>query len=76
MSKFNLRSVIQQELETALSQRSDPGSQDELARLQKSKSLSQVYGFTGPGFDSGYKKSSKIDGAGHGHGFLGPGFKK
>ena len=76
MSKFNLRSVIQQELEAALSQRRDPGARDELARLQKNKSLSQVYGFSGPGFDSGYQKRAKIDGPGHSHGFLGPGFKK
>ena len=76
MSKFNLRGVIQQELEKALSQRRDPGAKDELARLQKNKSLSQVYGFSGPGFDSGYKKSPKFDGPGHTHGFLGPGFKK
>lgn len=76
MSKFNLRGVIQQELEKALSQRTDTSAKDELARLQQNKSLSQVYGFSGPGFDSGYKKSPKFDGPGHTHGFLGPGFKK
>jgi|TARA_R110000824_G_scaffold121973_8_gene278544 hypothetical protein len=68
--------VIQQELEVALTKRRDSGARDELARLQQNKSLSQVYGFSGPGFDSTYKKSPKFDGAGHGHGFLGPGFKK
>ena len=76
MSKFNLRGVIQQELEKALSKRSDPGARDELSRLQQNKSLSQVYGFSDSGFDSGYKKSPKFKGPGHTHGFLGPGFKK
>lgn len=76
MSKFNLRSVVQQEIQKALGNRRDPGARDEIARLQQSKSLSRVYGFGGPGFDSGYKKSPKFDGPGHTHGFLGPGFKK
>ena len=76
MSKFNLRSVVQQEIQKALENRPDPGARDEIARLQRSKSLSRVYGFSGPGFDSGYKKSPTFAGPGHTHGFLGPGFKK
>tara|TARA_R110002060_G_scaffold27762_1_gene37667 strand:+ start:307 stop:537 length:231 start_codon:yes stop_codon:yes gene_type:complete len=76
MSKFNLRSVVQQEIQKALVKRKDPGAQGEIARLQQSKSLSHVYGFTDSGFDSGYKKSPKVQGPGNAHGFLGPGFKK
>ena len=76
MSKFNLRSVIQQEIQKALQTRTDPGARSEIARLQHSKSLKAVYGFSGPGFDSSYKKSQRFQGSGHSHGFLGPGFKK
>jgi len=76
MSKFNLRSVVQQEIQKALQNRRDPGARDEIARLQRTKRLSHVYGFSDSGFDSGYKKSPKFAGPGHTHGFLGPGFKK
>jgi|ETNvirnome_6_100_1030635.scaffolds.fasta_scaffold07707_5 hypothetical protein len=76
MSKFDLRNVIQQEIQRALQTRTDPGARGEIARLQRSKSLKDVYGFSGPGFNSSYKKSTRFQGSGHSHGFLGPGFKK
>jgi hypothetical protein len=80
MSKFDLRSVIRQEIVQSLSKRGDQSSHDEIARLQQSKSLAAAFGFTGPGFKSSQSNSQPqgqtSQGPGLTKGFLGPGFKK
>ena len=76
MSKFDLRSVIRQEIVRSLNQRGDAAAQIEISRLQKSKSLSDAFGFTGPGFQSSNTTGPTSHGPGGTKGFLGPGFKK
>jgi len=75
MSKFDLRSVVRQEIVGALKRRNDHTSRDEIERIQKTKSLSHAYGFTGPAFKQN-KPGPTAQGPGHAKGFLGPGFKK
>lgn len=74
MSDFNLRDFIKQHIVKSMSQQ--PGREDEIARIQQTKSLKDAFGFTGPGFDPNYKKSETFRGPGGQVGFLGPGFKK
>ena len=76
MSKFDLRSVIRQEIVRSLEQRGDSSAQFEISRLQKSKSLSDAFGFAGPGFQSSNTTGPTAHGPGGTKGFLGPGFKK
>lgn len=76
MSKFDLRNVIRQEIMNSLERRGDVSARDEIIRLQQSKSLAQVFGFAGPGFESTVKKGPTFSGPGGAKGFLGPGFKK
>jgi hypothetical protein len=75
MSKFDLRSVIRQEIVGALKRRNDHSSKDEIERIQQTKSLSRAFGFSGPGFKKN-KPGPTAQGPGHSKGFLGPGFKK
>jgi hypothetical protein len=74
MSGFNLRDFIKQHIVKSLSQ--ETGRDDEIARIQQTKSLKDAFGFAGPGFDPNYKKGETIRGPGGQVGFLGPGFKK
>jgi len=76
MSKFNLRSVIRQEIVRSLNNRGDQSAHDEIARLQQSKSLSAAFGFAGPGFGKNQPQGQTSQGPGLTKGFLGPGFKK
>ena len=77
MPKFNLRSVIRQEIVRSLNNRGDQSAHDEIARLQQSKSLSAAFGFAGPGFgNQNQSQGQTSQGPGLTKGFLGPGFKK
>jgi hypothetical protein len=76
MSKFDLRNVVRQEIVRSLEQRRDTSAQFEISKLQKSKSLSDTFGFTGPGFKSSNTAGTTSQGPGGTKGFVGPGFKK
>lgn len=76
MSKFSLRDVIRQEIVQALQHRKDPYAAGEIERIQNSKSLTQAFGFAGPGFEPSAGKGETYQGPGGAKGFLGPGFKK
>ncbi|MBP04516.1 MAG: hypothetical protein CMA72_07010 [Euryarchaeota archaeon] len=68
--------MIRQEIVRSLEQRGDSSARFEISRLQKSKSLSDAFGFAGPGFQSSNNRGSTSIGAGGTKGFVGPGFKK
>jgi hypothetical protein len=75
VSKFNLRDFIRQHVVDTLSK--EGGREDEIARIQRNKSLKDAFGFAGPGFDKNYNnKGETFRGPGGSIGFLGPGFKK
>jgi len=74
MSNFSFRDLIKQHILQSLS--NEPGRDDEIYRIQQSKSLKDAFGFTGPGFEATQEKGQTFRGPGGTVGFLGPGFKK